>query len=176
MSDKDTTSVEYCLIPGFPKSRVGMDGSVWSLKRGGWKRLRCGRDRDGYVTVEFSKNGKVNRWRVHRLVLELFVGPRPEGMECRHLNGKPDDNRIENLTWGTRSENRHDAKRHGTNMGGPKLLGEDHPRAILTADKVRAMRLASQNGQACVQISQDFGFSFICVWKAITRRTWKHII
>lgn len=29
---------------------------------------------------------------IHRLVLETFVGPRPEGMECCHNNDDPSDN------------------------------------------------------------------------------------
>jgi len=48
---------------------------------------------------------KNRRYEVHRLVLETFSGPCPEGMECMHLNGIADDNRVENLRWGTRSEN-----------------------------------------------------------------------
>lgn len=33
---------------------------------------------------------------------------------CRHLNGNPYDNRLENLAWGTPSENMLDKVRHGT--------------------------------------------------------------
>lgn len=32
-------------------------------------------------------------------------GPRPAGCEALHLNHAPSDNRVENLRWGTRSEN-----------------------------------------------------------------------
>ena len=57
---------------------------------------------------------------VHRLVLEAFVGPRPEGMVARHLNGDPGDNRLENLAWGTQSENNYDKVRHGTHHNANK--------------------------------------------------------
>lgn len=50
---------------------------------------------------------------VHRLVLFAFVGPAPEGMECRHLNGNRTDARLQNLTWGTAGENSLDKVRHG---------------------------------------------------------------
>ncbi len=36
---------------------------------------------------------------VAALVLETFVGPRPEGHVAQHLNGDPNDNRLENLRW-----------------------------------------------------------------------------
>lgn len=50
---------------------------------------------------------------VHQLVLEAFVGPRPEGMEACHWNDVCTDNRLENLRWDTTSANRHDQVRNG---------------------------------------------------------------
>jgi hypothetical protein len=51
---------------------------------------------------------------VHQLVLEAFVGPRPEwATDVRHLNGVADDNRLANLAYGTQAENARDAVRHG---------------------------------------------------------------
>jgi hypothetical protein len=49
---------------------------------------------------------------VHRLILETFVGPRPPGKQCRHLNGDSLDNRLENLAWGTFHENFADRLAH----------------------------------------------------------------
>ncbi len=69
----------------------------------GYKETRVGTSGTGIRTV-----------RVHVLVAEAFIGPRPEGSECRHLNGNPADNRVSNLAWGTRSENNRDAVAHGT--------------------------------------------------------------
>jgi len=43
--------------------------------------------------------------KVHRLVLEAFVGTCPPEMETMHLNGCRSDNRLENLKWGTHEEN-----------------------------------------------------------------------
>ena len=43
--------------------------------------------------------------KIHRLVLEAFVGPCPEGKECNHKNHERDDNELTNLEWVTRSEN-----------------------------------------------------------------------
>lgn len=69
----------------------------------------------GHQQVSFWRGNKTtSRW-VHRLIAETFLGPCPEGMEVRHLNGDPADNRLENLTYGTRRENLLDRERHGTN-------------------------------------------------------------
>ena len=51
-----------------------------------------------------AHNGEKD-YLVHRLVLEAFVGPCPEGKECDHINRKKADNRVVNLRWVTRSEN-----------------------------------------------------------------------
>lgn len=64
--------------------------------------LRPGKTQSGHVTVAI---GRGNSRPVHQLVMEAFVGPRPEGNEVLHLNGNPSDNRLENLKYGTRREN-----------------------------------------------------------------------
>lgn len=73
----------------------------------------------GYPKVTLWKDGKLVTRVVHRLVLESFVGPRPDGMECRHLNGNRQDARLSNLAWGTPMENAADKFDHRTlpNMG-----------------------------------------------------------
>lgn len=50
---------------------------------------------------------------VHQLVMLAFAGPPPEGQEVLHINGDPNDNRLENLRYGTRTENILDVYRQG---------------------------------------------------------------
>lgn len=66
----------------------------------------------GSAHLHVVLEGGVDR-TVHSLVLDSFVGPCPPGMMARHLNDDPSDNRLENLCWGTRSENSHDAVANG---------------------------------------------------------------
>lgn len=49
-------------------------------------------------------------YALHRVILETFVGPAPEGAVTRHLNDVRTDNRLENLAWGTQQENMDDMK------------------------------------------------------------------
>lgn len=70
-----------------------------------------------YLVVTLRYNGSRDYKKVHHLVAEAFLGPRPEGLLIRHLNGDGGDNRAENLAYGTHAENAADAIRHGTYMG-----------------------------------------------------------
>lgn len=77
--------------------------------------------RGGYPCVQLSKRNVEIHHRVHQLVLETFVGPKPRlDSEVRHLNDIPTDNRLVNLTWGTKSENMRDAVRNGGHANASK--------------------------------------------------------
>lgn len=78
--------------------RHGVEGT--RLVKG--RLLKPGSYKSGHVSVAIGKN---NSRLVHQLVLESFVGARPENMECLHLNHNPKDNRLANLKYGTRQEN-----------------------------------------------------------------------
>lgn len=68
----------------------------------------------GYPAAMITVDGTRINVKVHRLMCEAFYGPCPPGHEVRHLNGVRTDNRIENLRWGTGSENIRDTIEHGT--------------------------------------------------------------
>ena len=67
----------------------------------------------GYMRVSLSVGGVTFARTVHSLVMEAFVGPYPDGMLVRHINGDPSDNRLGNLAYGTPAENSADMVRHG---------------------------------------------------------------
>lgn len=67
----------------------------------------------GYKIVNLHKPGIEKYRTVHSLVLEAFIGPRPDGLECCHWDGNPANNVLSNLRWDTRSANGQDRVRHG---------------------------------------------------------------
>lgn len=69
--------------------------------------------RTGHLRVYLSRNGTEVDRKVHHLVLEAFVGPKPDGMIGCHRNDIADDNRLENLKWDTHSGNNFDTVRNG---------------------------------------------------------------
>ncbi|MCG7596363.1 NUMOD4 motif-containing HNH endonuclease [Mycobacterium sp. PSTR-4-N] len=75
------------------------------------KPSRAGAPGKDYPSVAL---GKGNHRTIHRLVLETFVGPCPDGTEACHNNGDRFDNRLDNLRWDTPSNNNRDKRSHGT--------------------------------------------------------------
>ena len=55
------------------------------------------KDKDGYVIINVKKNGKWKSYREHRYIWTQHYGDIPPNMTIDHINGKKDDNRIENL-------------------------------------------------------------------------------
>lgn len=144
-------------------------GQVKSIPRpsatGGIRAQR--RNSGGYPYVVLSGNGLRTTRTVHRLVLEAFVGPKPDGMEARHLDGMRDNNRLDNLCWGTKTENMADKLMHGTDN-----RGERCGNAKLTRDDVLTIRSMDGTQQ---EIADKFGISQVHAGRIINRQVWTDI-
>ena len=134
-------SIEWRPVPGYEGLyEVSNDGQVRSLDRpprdgraGTRGRvMRATRSgRGGYLAVGLSKEGKVTRVTVHRLVALAFLGEtQGDGPVVRHIDGNATNNVPENLAWGTVAENNRDLVRHGTHYShfrGAQTCVNGHP-------------------------------------------------
>lgn len=184
MSEQSTPApaveqVEYRDVPLFLGYRVGSDGSVWTRRhpRGkgrlypNWRRLKAAPGDNGYLLVSLHRNGKGHSLRVHVLVMLCFAGPRPDGLDVRHLNGHRTDCRLSNLAYGTRQQNCADAAAHGT-----KSRGERHPDAKLTAEIVRSVRSEyAAGGVLQRELAERHGVHQTKISSIIRRQSWKHV-
>lgn len=104
-------------IEGWPGYEVSDWGRVGSRVRGRFKILKpwIGKE-NGYLYVGLVKDdGTKQKFLVHRLVLEAFVGPCPPGLEACHDPDKTRTNcRLDNLKWGDHFENMAHAIQHGS--------------------------------------------------------------
>lgn len=158
---------------------VSDQGRVRSLDRevphrkSGFLRLRGrvlvenGSHAGGYRQVMLSNGGKLVARKIHRLVLESFVGPKPEGAEARHVDGNPANNRLTNLCWGTHAENEKDKRLHGTDPA-----GERHGGAKLTAQDVLAIRSDTRRQSV---IAAEYGICQSRVSAIKRRRNWASV-
>lgn len=89
---------------------VSSDGLIYSHSKRALKSFYLFKDR---YAVNLWKNGKQYTRRVHVLVAEAFIGPRPKGLIACHNNGIATDNNVENIRWDTSQNNALDTVKHG---------------------------------------------------------------
>lgn len=124
----------------------------------------------GYSHIGVYIGGRQRTLKIHRLVLEAFVGPCPKGCEARHLNGNRADNRLTNLAWGTKTENAVDRADHGT-----QCRGETHGRAKLTAYDVRKIREKYATGVRQIDLAKEFGINQTKISNVVNHKSWRHV-
>jgi hypothetical protein len=116
-------------VPGYPGYEVSDRGHVRSLDRQVRSRWGTPKTLKGKMLAQvlIGSSGPVGRYygcvlyrdgrrrsvTVHELVLEAFVSPRPDGMWGLHRDDDPQHNRLENLYWGSPTQNVEDAVRSG---------------------------------------------------------------
>jgi hypothetical protein len=120
-----------------------------------------------YCTVGLGKNGVTQHRAVHTLVLEAFVGPCPIGMQARHFPRDTTNNRLDNLSWGTATQNQADRFTHGTDD-----IGRAKPRKTTQEidDAIRAEYALptgiNRYGHGKVtqrQLADRYGLSLSCI-------------
>ena len=76
-------------IPQYPGYFAGIDGEIYTNRQGFLRKLPK-RLHKGYYRVNVRDGGtpvKTHVEPVHKLILAAYVGKRPKGYVCRHLNG-----------------------------------------------------------------------------------------
>lgn len=137
-------------------------------------------NRCGYMVCQLSskgetanKHGKV--WRcTHRLVLEAFVGKRPEGYAANHIIPNKKDNCIANLEWITPTENNIHALRCGLRSNG---IGETSYNAKLKDGEVWLIKKLLHSGKVSQRfIAKMFKVHFATISAIKTGKNWPQII
>lgn len=65
----------------------------------------------GYLQVRLYQDAKAKMVKLHRVVAEVFLGPRPEGMTINHIDGDKTNNAAANLEYVTHKDNNRHAWR-----------------------------------------------------------------
>jgi NUMOD4 motif. len=163
-------------IPGYQGYYATEDGNIISL-RSGFERILCQRIHKGYQHVQIRKGiGRDTKVKVpvHQLVLSTFKSQKKsKGLVCRHLNGNPLDNRIENLEWGTVKDNFNDSIRHGTAVC--LRLGERHPHSKLKDNTVIKIKHLIDKGLSNRDIADMFSLKTYNINDIRTGKAWSHL-
>lgn len=163
---------------GYQISNLGNIRSFWLRKGAYGKHILCESPkmrkphahRTGHSTISLRRDGKSFEFYVHRLVLEHFVGPCPDNMECCHNDGNSRNNQVNNLRWDTCKENFRDRKKHGNY---PE--GINHWHAKINTENVLDIRNRLINKEPKIDIAALYGVSICTINDIEKRRSWKHI-
>ena len=105
---------EWRSVPGYEgRYEVSNLGEVRSYATGRLRVVVAPVAKNGYRYAFLTQDGKRVGRTVHQLVCLAFHGPRPDGMQVRHLDGNKLNNHLDNLLYGTPSENSYDTVRQG---------------------------------------------------------------
>lgn len=139
-----------------------------------------------HLNVGLCINGSAKTFQVHRLVAIAFLGqpPSPEH-QVNHRNGRPNDNRVENLEWVLPSENAAHAKRlklaargarHGRYTKPDSTpRGSLHWATKLTEEDVRDIRRRYSEGEPQAALADEYGVTRPRITNIINRRSWRHV-
>ena len=106
--------IEWRKVVGYPSFEVSNKGQIVGPSGSILTPMMTGRKRKQYPTIRLSTKPRIDK-KVHILVLEAFIGPCPEGMIGCHYDDNPKNNLLNNLYWGSHSENGKDKCRNTPN-------------------------------------------------------------
>ena len=110
-------------IVGYENYLIYPDGRVWSKNVKRYLKAVC--NSNGYLQVVLYKDRIPKQHKIHRLVALHFI-ENPENKICvDHENGIRTDNRVENLSWATYSENSQNRGKNKNNKLGIKNISYD---------------------------------------------------
>lgn len=166
VSDSPDASEIWRPVAGFPGYFVSNLGRVRSYRHSkGHSRLIGSVSPQGHLYVRlYGHQGRVSQHGrgpsiacyIHTLVLEAFVGPRPEGAVARHGKGGARDNRVSNLCWGTPAENVADAVNDGT--------ATSHTVTPALALQIQRLRAFGMTHRA---LCEKYALSLMTVWRIL---------
>lgn len=162
-------------VPGYEGLyEVSSAGRVKSLKSGRWrsgvKFLSWHYDRSRYPKVSLYRNGLGAKYRVHSLVALAFLGPRPTGMQVRHIDGDRNNPKLDNLGYCTQKENEADKLVHGTRRRGSMCSN-----AKLHENDIPEIRRRISEGHKIKDIALDYGVLAQRITDIRRGRTWRHV-
>ena len=125
----------------------------------------------GYIRATLTKQGKVYQILMHRLVLETFIGPCPNGCEANHKDGIKSNCKSSNLEWITHYENFV----HALKLGLYSRSGEKNTNAKLIEKDILEIRRLADLGINWHTIARNFSVTRANIYRVVNRLSWRHI-
>lgn len=152
-------------VRSLDRQQSSYGGRVWTRRGRPMKQTWDGR----YYVVSLCGSKTKARRYVHQLVLEAFVGPRPDSTYhgC-HKSGDARDNTLTNLRWDTAQSNVLDKVVHGT-----MPVGEKHHRNKYSEAQIEEVRSMLKRSVPMSEIEHATGVKAGTVSQIKHGRQWK---
>lgn len=176
----------YKPIPNYVGYFVDTNGDVWSTKKSigrvkggkiGWrpvglpKKMSLRQGWGGYKSIRLRNKNNTRSTFAHRLVAEVFISNPDNKPQVCHKNDIRNDNRVENLFWGTAQENSDDCVSKGRST-----FGQKNGRAKVSKFQVQRIRVMREIGSTYEKIGSIFGIAKSSIYKICKGKNWQHII
>jgi hypothetical protein len=135
--------------------------------------LKPSEHNSGYIVFQIRDGGKRKQLRVHRFVMECYLGREiKKNMVINHIDGNKYNNSINNLEEITYSEN----TRHAIKLGLKKpCKGESNGMSYLTEDIVREIIRDIMLGLSNTEIANKFRIDEKHTSLIRNKKRWQHI-
>lgn len=165
-------------IPGYyGLYRVSSSGRVKSLERVVKMRgvdkyvperyLKPSQDKDGYLKLDLSKDGKQKGFCVHRLVAQSFIKNQYNKPYINHIDNNPSNNHYLNLEWCTQLEN----VRHCISQGRKKPTN----RKLSNTDVEQILLSYLFDGTTMDKIAEKYNVTRPVIGGIINNKTYKNV-
>lgn len=156
--------LRYKELDGITDYFIREDGKVFH----GERELKTHLDKNGYVQIGITTNGKTKTYKVHRLVAKAFIPNVLNLKEVNHLDGDKRNNDVSNLEW---CDHKHNLG-HASKM---KLFryGENHQHSKISqkdADEIRV--LYKKGGKSQGKLAEMYGISRAAVYRILHNHTY----
>lgn len=115
------------------------------------------KNKDKYISLSLTVEGTTTYKSAHVVVLEAFIKKPFVGAVVNHENGDKHDNRLENLSWMTSSENSKHAVLTGLQKAARGEMAGNAKLSVANVLEIRKMRY--ELGYSCRKISKKFNIS-----------------
>ena len=154
-------------IKSLQRKRIGKGGGIYCVKE---KILNVRNAKYKQVALCFDSVKKYKL--IHRLVAQAFI-PNPENKpQVNHIDGMPENNRVDNLEWCTPSENQKHAYRAGLQK---HQYGEARFNSKLKEKDVAEIKHAIANGSRICDLAKKYGVNSTTITDIKKNRTWRRV-
>ena len=160
----------WAKVPGYEEFYEVSNHGNFARRLSDGRQLRKLNSCTPYLSVSAkSINGESQKCiYIHKLVAQVFIGPRPDGLVIRHLDGNRYNNKVTNLAYGSVEQNHADTRKHKTHSrenNGRSLLSE---RCVSAIKFLHAKKLVRQT-----DLAKAFNVTDSAISAILKGRNWK---